>query len=412
MSEVKEAMIEEDLSSPISHPSSVIPHLLALAPRRCVAVAFQNETDLLAAAETLRAAGLIICDAFTPYAVNGLDRSLRLSRSRLGWVCALFGLIGAGLMFWFQHWTSAIDWPLNVGGKPGSSLSAFVPVAFEGAVLAAGLGTTLVFMVTAGLRPGKRARLPFPQATDDQFALLVESPAAIFDVAAVRRSLEPYHAIDLHERTVDEDAGVGPRVTPAEGRAATRRLNIALLISLVLLAAIALLLPRNLARPNREFLPDMAHTLAYRAESVSPAFPDGKTLQAPVAGAIAQGEMPLRDQAVEQDALCAGWDLKNRSAADDLRAQRRSAAVFQNFCTACHGLHGDGDGPIGQRGYPAPPSLTSGNSTRMPDGQLFHIVTYGRGNMPGHVGQISSDDRWNAVGHVRTLQHEFSKRSD
>jgi hypothetical protein len=40
----------------------------------------------------------------------------------------------------------------------------------------------------------------------------------------------------------------------------------------------------------------------------------------------------------------------------------------------------------------------------MRDGQLFHVVTYGQGNMSGYASQIGEDDRWRAVAHVRHLQ--------
>ena len=40
----------------------------------------------------------------------------------------------------------------------------------------------------------------------------------------------------------------------------------------------------------------------------------------------------------------------------------------------------------------------------MKDGQLFHILTYGQNNMPSYASQLSRDDRWNAIIHVRSLQ--------
>jgi len=40
----------------------------------------------------------------------------------------------------------------------------------------------------------------------------------------------------------------------------------------------------------------------------------------------------------------------------------------------------------------------------MRDGQLFHILTFGQGNMPAHAAQLSREDRWKAVVHIRTLQ--------
>lgn len=40
----------------------------------------------------------------------------------------------------------------------------------------------------------------------------------------------------------------------------------------------------------------------------------------------------------------------------------------------------------------------------MKDGQLFHILTYGQGNMPSYATQLSREDRWRVIVHVRSLQ--------
>jgi hypothetical protein len=48
--------------------------------------------------------------------------------------------------------------------------------------------------------------------------------------------------------------------------------------------------------------------------------------------------------------------------------------------------------------------LREGKSKDMKDGQLFHILTYGQGNMPSYAAQLSQDDRWRVIVHVRSLQ--------
>ena len=42
--------------------------------------------------------------------------------------------------------------------------------------------------------------------------------------------------------------------------------------------------------------------------------------------------------------------------------------------------------------------------SQMKDGRMFHLLTLGRGNMPGMAGRIDTADRWRTVLHVRTLQ--------
>ena len=135
-------------------------------------VTFSEEGALLAAVRAARAAGITIDDAYTPYAVHGLDEAMGLRRSRLTWVCFVAGLSGASMALAFQLWTSAVSWPLNVGGKPFASIPAFIPVTFELTVLCAALTSAAAFFFRSRLFPGRRAA-PLPRVTDDRFALVV-----------------------------------------------------------------------------------------------------------------------------------------------------------------------------------------------------------------------------------------------
>ncbi|MBI4477733.1 MAG: DUF3341 domain-containing protein [Acidobacteria bacterium] len=141
--------------------------------QRLIVAVFDHEEDIRGAVAAARRAGLSIVDVHAPYLVHGLDRAMGLRPSRLPWICFLFGLVGAAVKLLFEYWTTAVNWPLNVGGKPWNSLPAFVPVTFEVMVLFAGIGTVLTFFVVAGLRPGRDASLPDPRVTDDSFALVL-----------------------------------------------------------------------------------------------------------------------------------------------------------------------------------------------------------------------------------------------
>lgn len=121
------------------------------ASRRVVIASFENEHDLVAAARAMKGKGCEMRDAYTPYAVHGLDEAMGVAPSQLPWVCFLFGLGGAVLKVWFEFWTTSIDWPVNVGGKPWNSWPAFIPITFEVMVLLAGLSTVAAFLLRAGL---------------------------------------------------------------------------------------------------------------------------------------------------------------------------------------------------------------------------------------------------------------------
>ena len=163
---------------------------------------FEREEDLLNAAAAARRDGLAIVDVFTPYAVHGLDHIIEARPTRLPWVCFILGLAGAVAAIFFQQWSTAVSWPINIGGKPWNSVPAFVPVAFEVMVLGAGIGTVAAFFWAAGLLPGRRPVLLVPRVTDDRFALVVRATAATENRAAARDLLAACHAASIQEREI------------------------------------------------------------------------------------------------------------------------------------------------------------------------------------------------------------------
>lgn len=185
---------------------------------------------------------------------------------------------------------------------------------------------------------------------------------------------------------------------------ATRRLNLLLLITLVGILALSRLLIRDPTRPTPVVISGMIEPVTYGAFAANPNFPDGKTLRKPVPGTIRRDLPPLHYRPTAEDAARAGEELQSPLDLDDADVLERGARVFANFCQVCHGPQGEGDGPVGQRGVPPPPSLRTGKSKDMKDGQLFHILTYGQGNMASYASQLSREDRWRVIAHVRSLQ--------
>lgn len=82
------------------------------------------------------------------------------------------------------------------------------------------------------------------------------------------------------------------------------------------------------------------------------------------------------------------------------RGQQR----FQIFCSACHGLTGNGDGMIWRRGYKKPATLHTDQLRQVPVGHLFDVITNGWVAMPAYADQIPVQDRWAIVAYIRALQ--------
>jgi mono/diheme cytochrome c family protein len=179
------------------------------------------------------------------------------------------------------------------------------------------------------------------------------------------------------------------------------------LLALVLVALIGLhwLILPDPSRRNYEFLPGMVESAALDAQNPAVRLPDGSfvDLRSP-SGSIARGYIPLGLEATPENALLAGRQLIDPLSADGADDGGRGAFVFATFCGVCHGISGLGDGPVTLRGVPPPPSLLLPHAVDMPDGQMFHVITMGQGNMASYASQIEREDRWRAVRHVRSLQ--------
>jgi hypothetical protein len=171
--------------------------------RRLFIGMFDNEHDTLAAIRVSRRRGLKIVDVYGPYAVHGLDEAMGLQPSRLPWVVFAMGLLAAVLKVWFEFWTTAVDWPINVGGKPFNSLPAFVPVTFEVMVLGAGVTAVLAFLIVCRLRPAKKAVLPVGRVTDDRFAVVLEQSDSTFDPVEVESLFREHHAVGIEEQITE-----------------------------------------------------------------------------------------------------------------------------------------------------------------------------------------------------------------
>ena len=74
------------------------------------------------------------------------------------------------------------------------------------------------------------------------------------------------------------------------------------------------------------------------------------------------------------------------------------------FCSACHGLTGNGDGMIVRRGFRRAASFNDDRLRQAPVGHFFDAITNGWGAMPSYSAQIAVQDRWAIIAYIRALQ--------
>lgn len=163
-------------------------------------------------------------------------------------------------------------------------------------------------------------------------------------------------------------------------------------------------------RRSLRWLPEMDDTAVLPSFAAAATLPGRRVLQAPPPGALPAGGSPLPFGPSAEEAERAGRELRNPLAGDpEILALGRN--VFRDFCTPCHGVEADGRGLVPQRGFPAPPSLLAESARQLPDGTIFHLLTFGRNNMPPYRWQLTERERWAVISYVRELQKESRQGS-
>lgn len=167
-------------------------------------------------------------------------------------------------------------------------------------------------------------------------------------------------------------------------------------------------------RPPLEVFPDMDRQPKYHPQAESAFFADGRSDRPTPAGAIPFGRTAL---AAEAKYLAADDHLYRGLAADGTYARGYPAEITLNaallergklkydiYCTVCHGATGDGNGITKQYGMGATPTYHDERLRSVPEGELYHVITAGKGNMLSYADKIEPADRWAVVAYVRTLQ--------
>lgn len=163
---------------------------------------FETPQAVLQAARRAREAGYEKMDAYTPYSVEGLAAELGLPRTRVPFVVFMGGLVGAGIGFFMEFYSMAVDYPFNVGGRPPNSWPVFVPIAFEVMVLVASFSALLGMLFLNGLpRPHHPVfNVPrFEHASQDRFFLCIEATDPKFDLAQTRQFLTELKPAEVME---------------------------------------------------------------------------------------------------------------------------------------------------------------------------------------------------------------------
>jgi hypothetical protein len=165
---------------------------------------FDEPTSLVAAAQSAYAAGYRKMDAYSPIPIEELHEALGFHHTKLPMIVLAGGIAGLLLGYGLEYWTSAIAYPMNIGGRPFHSWPSFIPVAFETTILGAALAAVLGMLALNGLPMPYHPIFNAPRfalASRNRFFLCIEARDPKFERDETQRFLE-----GLNPRGVSEVA--------------------------------------------------------------------------------------------------------------------------------------------------------------------------------------------------------------
>jgi mono/diheme cytochrome c family protein/predicted small secreted protein len=156
--------------------------------------------------------------------------------------------------------------------------------------------------------------------------------------------------------------------------------------------------------PGLEYMPDMYRTPALEPYSGNSNYADSMEARKPAAGSIARGHLPYGIPNTIEGYEMAGQLLVNPLAKSDA-VIAEGKVIYTKYCLHCHGKDGAGDGPTVTAGHPPPPAYNSASLKNLPEGKMFHTITYGKNLMGPHSSQLNTQERWTVIRYIQTLQN-------
>ena len=151
---------------------------------------FDSVQALVDGSKRAVAAGFTRMEAYSPIPVEELNDIIHKKRTILPKLSLLGGLTGMATGFALQYWASAIEYPMNVGGRPYATWPAFVVPSYELTILFSSLVAAIGMFMLNGLPQPYHPVFNverFSMASSDKFFLVIESADPRFDHAGTTR---------------------------------------------------------------------------------------------------------------------------------------------------------------------------------------------------------------------------------
>ena len=200
------------------------------------------------------------------------------------------------------------------------------------------------------------------------------------------------------------------------------------IVKMIPVAAIAMACSAEGNETGYEYAPDMYHSVGYEALSQitdedegwivdsddrdpfgqyynsNPLNPHNMTMRYPAPNSVKRDKyLPYR---YDRDSLLkAAENLENPLPDTAEWVIQDGKALYASFCQHCHGVNGEGDGPVAEQ-FAGIANLKSAAVKNVNQAHIFHVITMGKGRMAPHASQIQIEDRWKIAAYVKQLQNK------
>ncbi len=145
---------------------------------------FDSGQALVEAARKTMAQGYSKVEAYSPVPIEELNDIIHKKRTILPKLVLGGGLTGMATGFALQYWASVIEYPMNVGGRPPASWTAFIIPSYELTILFSALTAAVGMALLSGLPQPYHPVFNvdrFSMASSDKFFLVIEATDKQFD---------------------------------------------------------------------------------------------------------------------------------------------------------------------------------------------------------------------------------------
>ena len=156
-------------------------------------------------------------------------------------------------------------------------------------------------------------------------------------------------------------------------------------------------------KPPIELFPDMDRQPKLRPQEPNSFFANGQSSQPLVPGTIARGT-PYEDTPVNTGRLTGVTNFVDTIPLRvDAQLMARGKERYAISCLPCHGPQADGNGVTKKWGMAVVANLHDPRIVKMPDGEIFSIITSGKNLMGAYGANIAINDRWAIIAYLRAL---------